>query len=247
MTRPRATFGRANDHDPTRAVVDDLRSRADTMDVEFSFFSGRMHPFQLHVCTVVHSLARAGAADDARRLLSCVKSSSRRGSLSALALAQAERGEADAARQTALEIPAVGKPSAQCTLVEIANILARRGDFAEAVRTAKELADAEKSARTLAHLAQLQAEVEVGNFANVRTVPESDSDYSWVGMAKLYSAAGSRGGVATTAWANTLRQAIERARAITKASNRSETLDTLVHNLAWAGDVEGAVLAARAN
>src|SRR5262245_47588047 len=113
MSKPQ-TSGRGERSDPARAVLDQLRPLAEAMDPEFAFVSGRMKPefpsfagradmLRLDLAVVIHALARAGATGDVHRALDRVKSSSRRGPLRAIALAQAERGEADAARQTARE------------------------------------------------------------------------------------------------------------------------------------------------
>jgi hypothetical protein len=118
-------------------VLEELRGRADTMDPDFMFSSGRMAYLRLGPETVVHALAQAGAADDARRLIGRVKKPARRGPLRALAVALAERGEAEAAREAALELPPKGKPfSARDTLLDLVEIQARRGDFDGAVAEA---------------------------------------------------------------------------------------------------------------
>src|SRR5690242_12851851 len=151
MAKPRTPAGRLVENEAARALLDELRPRAGTVDPEFSFNSAYME-FQLDMATVTHALARAGALADARAALARVKKSSQRGPLRAIALAQAERGEAEAARQTARELPPTGKPSARSTLIELVEVQARCGDFDGAAQAAEELEDAEESARTLANV-----------------------------------------------------------------------------------------------
>jgi len=247
MSKPHTLTAGTSEETLERTVLDELRPLAEGMDPTFTFNSGCLELFQLDLATLAHALTRAGAVADARRVVSRGKGLPARAALRAIALAQAERGEGEAARQTALELPTSGPCSARKTLVEVIHALARSGDCAGAVRMAEELDDSDESAWNLASLAKLQAEVEVGNFASARAVPEPYTNYSWVGMADLFNRAGRQRPAAATAWGQTLRRAIERARAIPNAGARSKTLETVVHNLAWAGDVEGSVLAARAN
>src|SRR5258707_761228 len=102
MARKDAGGVRADD-DAERGVLEELRQLAQEFDPQTMFFSARMDLLHLDTDTVAYALARAGAVEDARRLIERVKSSSRRGPLRAVALALAARGEADAARQAARE------------------------------------------------------------------------------------------------------------------------------------------------
>ncbi len=250
MARTAATKSRAGGDDQTQALLDELRPLAEKVSPDFTYFSGLMDLLeheQLGVSTVAHALARVGAVEDARRLVTRVKSSARRGPLRAVALALAERGDADAARQTAREIPATGLFAAKKTLVEVGHALGCRGDFAEAIKTVEALEDAELSARALERVALLQAEIEVGNFANVRVVSERRSGHSTVDANWLCNQAARRGQGIRSPFVQTLRRAVERARAISKSGDKYPVLEFLTRDLAWAGDAEGAVQAAQAH
>jgi hypothetical protein len=231
-------------------LLDELRPRAEQVSPDFAYFSGLMDLLdheQFGVNTVAHALARAGAVADARRLVARVKSSSRRGPLRGVALGLAERGDADAARQAARELPATGLFAAKKTLVEVGHALACRGDFAEAIRTAEGVEDAEASARALERIAMMQAEVPVGNFANDRVMPERRYGHSFADAEWLCNHAARRDQRVRSAFVQTLRRALERARAIPKAGDKYQVLDFLIRDLSWAGDAEGAVLAAQAH